>query len=400
MGIPAPDHLETRGIPAFLPRSPWLELQLRNEIRGLSAICRDVNLLCETVDYTQQKFREIMIMSRVACAGRVTGVVGSKRVLSIILCLILMPPVFAHHGNVIFDRDSVVTIQGTVSRYLWRNPHVYVYVETLDEAGKPVEWQLEGDPTPIMSRSGWTSNILAPGDPVTVRLNPDRREGWKQHGLLVSLEKADGLVLTPRSGGRASTVSASSLEGTWDGLRDNKTRRFIYGKLTEKGAAAQAAYTEADNPVSECIPFPLPTMVAAPYLYQIEILDDRIFVSSELFNVVRTFYTDGRGHAENGERTNQGHSIAWWEDDVLVVDTTLYEDNIAGNRNGVPSGAQKHSVERYEMTEDGTRLKVDYVIEDPEYMAEPLTGGIVWDYAPDREMMPFECNLENARLYE
>ena len=97
---------------------------------------------------------------------------------------------------------------------------------------------------------------------------------------------------------------------------------------------------------------------------------------------------------------HEGHSIAWWEEDVLIVDTTLYEENIAGNRYGVPGGVQKHSIERYELTEDRTQLKVDFVIHDPEYMAEPLTGGIVYDHAPDREMMPFECNLDNARLYE
>jgi hypothetical protein len=57
-------------------------------------------------------------------------------------------------------------------------------------------------------------------------------------------------------------------------------------------------------------------------------------------------------------------------------------------------------VERYELSEDRTQLIVKYVIDDPEYMSEPMTGGIVWDYAPDRQPMPFGCNPENARLYE
>ena len=309
-------------------------------------------------------------------------------------------PVSAHHGFTgIFDMNSFVTMQGTVTRYDWRNPHVYIYVEAPDENGGLVEWQLEGDPTPIMTRSGWSSTILEQGDPVTVRVNPDRNT-QRKHGLLVSLTKADGVFLTPRAVARESSARATSIAGVWDGLAGFETRSFVYGRLTENGATAQAAYTEADNPTSDCVPFPLPTIVAAPYLNEIEILNDRILVRSELFQVERTFYTDGRGHPENGERTNQGHSIAWWENDVLVVDTTLYADNRAGNRSGIPSGAQKHSVERYQLIESGSRLLIDYLVEDPEYMVDPMTGSMVWAYAPDREPMPFDCNPDNASLYE
>ncbi len=317
----------------------------------------------------------------------------------LIFALLSVQPSQAHHGKGIFDLDSIITVQGTVSRYVWRNPHVYVYMEAPDASGQNVEWQLEGDPTPIMSRSGWTETILKPGDQVSVGMYHDKNPG-KPHGLIVSLTTPDGLTLYPRSGGRVSQVAATSIEGVWDALLDYATRRFIYGELTEKGAAAQADFEGSDDPVSDCIPYPIPLIAGAPYLYKVEILEDRVLVRSEVFNVVRTFYTDGRGHPENGEYSNQGHSIAWWEDDVLVVDTVLFEANRLGNQFGIPGSTQKHSVERYELSEDGTQLKVDWHIEDPEYLAEPLTGGVVWDYASTREFMPFDCNIENAQLYE
>ena len=217
-----------------------------------------------------------------------------------------------HHSNSIFDLESVVTLQGTVSLYEWRNPHVYIYVESRDDTGQLVEWQVEGDPTPIMTRSGWAPTTLRPGDPVTVRMHPDRN-AQRNHALLVSLAKADGVLLTPRSGGRASSVRATGLAGVWDSVRGYAGRRISYGALTEKGAAAQAEYTEADNEVSDCIPYPLPTIAIAPYLSEIEILEDRILIRTEFFNVERTIYMDGRGHPPDGERTNQGHSSGWWE---------------------------------------------------------------------------------------
>ncbi len=336
-------------------------------------------------------------MQAVAYVGK--RIVRSICEIVITVTLLLASPVSGHHGNSIFDLASVVTLQGTISRYVWRNPHVYVYVEARDNAGHLVEWQLEGDPTPIMTRSGWASTTLTPGDPVTVRMNPDRN-AQRNHALLVSLTKADGVFLTPRSGGRASTVRATGFAGVWDSVRGYTARRVIYGTLTEKGAAAQVEYSESDNPVSECIPYPLPTIALAPYLNEVEVRDDRILIRTEFFNVERSIYTDGRGHPQNGERTNQGHSIGSWEGEVLVVDTTLFADSRTGNLNGIPAGAQKHVVETYELSEDRTQLTIEFIVEDPEYMVEPMTGSVVWDYARDREMLPFGCELENARLYE
>ena len=109
---------------------------------------------------------------------------------------------------------------------------------------------------------------------------------------------------------------------------------------------------------------------------------------------------DGREHPQSGERTIQGHSIGSWEGEVLVVDTTLFSDSRTGNLNGVPGGSQKHVVERYQLSEDRTQLLLEFVVEDPEYMVEPMIGRVAWDYAPDREIMPFGCDPENARLYE
>ena len=39
----------------------------------------------------------------------------------------------------------------------------------------------------------------------------------------------------------------------------------------------------------------------------------------------RFVYLDGRSHPTGGPRTNEGHSIGWWEDDVLVVDVDRLE---------------------------------------------------------------------------
>lgn len=93
----------------------------------------------------------------------------------------------AHHSGAEFDRERVIVIQGAVTQFRWRNPHVYVSVKDSND----VEWLIETDATPIMSRSGWTRDSFAPGDIVTVRAYPDRRSA-KKHGLLRTIEGSDG----------------------------------------------------------------------------------------------------------------------------------------------------------------------------------------------------------------
>ena len=94
-----------------------------------------------------------------------------------------------------------------------------------------------------------------------------------------------------------------------------------------------------------------------------------------------------------------GDSIGWWEGEALIVDTVHFSDLRNGNLFGIPSGAQKHVIERYELSEDKTRLLIDFVLEDPEYLAEPFEGNTYWDYSPRTEMLPFTCDPVNAQRY-
>jgi hypothetical protein len=244
---------------------------------------------------------------------------------------------------------------------------------------------------------------------VTVRGNPDRN-AQRNQALLISIALEDGVVLTPRTSGVAVASRASSVFGVWDAMRGFNQRRLTDltwdgATATAKGRAAQSAYTPAANPTADCVPYPSPFLPVLPYLNEIERRGDTVIIRSEFFNVDRTVYLDGRGHPENGPRTNQGHSIGRWEDDVLVVDTTHFADHRIGNNplltntQGIPSGAQKHVVERYRLSEDRTRLLIDFFVEDPEYLAKPFTAHMEWDYAPALKLVRFGCEPEQARRF-
>ena len=192
-------------------------------------------------------------------------------------------------------------------------------------------------------------------------------------------------------------MSAETLTGVWKGIASTSIYRQLGDiEITAAAAAARETYdARTDDPNIRCIPNPPPFLNSSGnYLTGIEILDDRVILRNEFLDMMRTVYLDGRDHPENGERTVQGHSIGHWEDDVLVVDTRLFAYFPEGNGRNIPSGAQKHVVERYSLSEDGTRAIVDVFLEDPEYLIESFTGRTEMTYVPHLQLYRYGCTPE------
>jgi hypothetical protein len=318
--------------------------------------------------------------------------------------LIITVPGFAHHSGSIFDQDSVVALEGTVSDFSWSNPHVYIHVETMDATGEVTEWQIETDATPILTRSGWSSGSLRPGEQVVVRANPDKN-AQRPHGRLISVATADGALLSPRLSfkSRPSDAAigsvASGITGIWSTPLATNAHlwhlRSSVRTLTPSAVAAQAEYdVTRDSPAGKCTAYPTPTFLGVPYLNEISMSDDKITIRGELFGSERVIYTDGRDHPENAEHTNQGHSIGWWEDDVLVVETSLFAEHRSALIDGAPMGSNRHVIERFSLSDDGRRLLINFVVEDPDYLAEPFKGDMEWDFAPQFEFINIDCDPE------
>jgi hypothetical protein len=304
----------------------------------------------------------------------------------------------AHHSAAVYDMQSVVALRGPVTRYEWKNPHVYFFLTAENESGETVEWAIEGESTALMTRSGWSATTLAPGDRVFVRANINRRPE-RHEARLITLTKEDGEVLVRKASGTPPEVPATGLAGVWDAIRGYDDFVFVRGELTDRGSAAVNVFDEGQSPVQNCLAFTAPMVTFLPYRSKIAVEDDSIRINSEYFDVERVVYMDGRGHPESGERTHQGHSIGRWDGDALVVDTTLFADHPLGNFRGLPSGAQKHLVERFEPTPDRTQLRVTFRVEDPEFLVDPWVGEVVWDYVPDGETLPYRCDPEIARRF-
>ena len=74
---------------------------------------------------------------------------------SIVTVLLLaVAPIHGHHSDAGLDRNSVVAFEGTVTEFVWRNPHVYVLVENVNPVGEAVEWELQMGPTTSFRAAG------------------------------------------------------------------------------------------------------------------------------------------------------------------------------------------------------------------------------------------------------
>ena len=113
-----------------------------------------------------------------------------------VLLVASVAPVLAHHSPAAFDRTKEVKLVGTVKEFRWQNPHTWIEVIVPDEKGKDVVWGVELTSPTYLIRAGWKSNIIKPGDKVTVVVNPVR--SGEPSGIFRSLTLADGRVLTER----------------------------------------------------------------------------------------------------------------------------------------------------------------------------------------------------------
>ena len=120
--------------------------------------------------------------------------------LVLIAALVMAAPVAAHHGRgATFDTKKQVTLKGTVSQVKWQNPHVLIFIDVPDEAGKVVTWGFENSNVHTLATQGYNRNTLKFGQPITAIVNP--AANGEPLGIIVKIILADGKVIMSRERG-------------------------------------------------------------------------------------------------------------------------------------------------------------------------------------------------------
>lgn len=89
--------------------------------------------------------------------------------------LLAAMPALGHHSfKVQYDENQPITLNGTVTKVTWKNPHVLVSIDVKDGSGNATNWELElASPNGLLSQ-GWKVDSLKQGDQVTANGYPAR----------------------------------------------------------------------------------------------------------------------------------------------------------------------------------------------------------------------------------
>ena len=94
----------------------------------------------------------------------------------VLLSLIVSLPALAHHGNAAYEAKTI-TLKGTVTAWLWTNPHVLLKFDVKDDGGNVLHWVGELVAPSNMINFGFTSATLKPGDEITIVSSGVARSG-------------------------------------------------------------------------------------------------------------------------------------------------------------------------------------------------------------------------------
>jgi hypothetical protein len=116
----------------------------------------------------------------------------------ILMWLLFAPPLLAHHGtNISYDHSKPVTMEGTVTEFVWQNPHSQVYFDVKSADGTVVKWAGElSSPGNLTKDGGWTRKMLQPGDQIKVTVFPSR--AGTAVGVVQKMEKDGRVIMNDR----------------------------------------------------------------------------------------------------------------------------------------------------------------------------------------------------------
>jgi len=313
----------------------------------------------------------------------------------------------AHHSRALYDMTTEVVFDGTVAKLEWRNPHISMTVETKGADGAPILHEIEVMSVSEARAMGLRQDAIAAGSHVVVRAHPGR-SGPAARAVGLDVRTSDGalLPLNTDAGFQVApsvVVEAQGLAGRWaPQLTDfqtafNTTRNWPF---TDAGRAGLAtAFTEPSAVLGICADYPPPVLSFFPDLREIEIAASTVVMRFEAQgqNLARVVHLDQKAHPADVAPSLAGHSIGRWEGQTLIVDTVAFQPHAVGVMIGVPSGPNKHLVERFTLAEDRRHLRYDVTLEDPSALTAPASLSVQWEYRPDLAPSGVACDPEAAR---
>ena len=330
--------------------------------------------------------------------------------------MLIGPPAYAHHAWAGVFTDENIEVEGYVTEYNFRNPHVNIMLSVTDEDGVETEWMATGPAAPPMRRWGWSRDTVQVGQYLRLSGRKSRTGAPMlvlvaddiQSGKFLELDPADSSTIRAVVGTVTETAEPTevatlplrladgrpNLTGTWlGGPREPRPR----APFNDVGAALQAEFDPLNDPAFATCSDPGLVRQVAFTLHPMRIMqhDDCIVFEYEEHGGRREIFFDGRG-PETTEHTRFGHHVARYEGDTLIIESSQLLGNLSSGGGNALSD-QTTTVERYRRVDDpevGPMIEMNTAINDPGHLTG--TWNITWRkiFAPNGlEFTQVDCRL-------
>lgn len=326
-----------------------------------------------------------------------------RRITIFVLAVIFAVSAVAHHSTTHFSPD-VSEMRGVLVDLHWRNPHVYFFLETVEENGETKTWEMEAGTIYMIGRAGVTRDLFTVGD--TIRVAGNKSEVYDDKFWVENILTAEGIEVAVTAGnepyftnaligGRnqwtneAFVQNGSASEGNgiyrvWSPPNAEFSTRLTGDPENNINDIATAASLEAGSsfdPYSFDAACELPGMPRVnhgPHPHQFVEDGDNILFVAEEFYITRTIHMNSDVDPETVPHSSLGFSKGHWQDEnTLIVETTRINYPYM-NLGGIGQSENVRMYEKYVLAAEENRLDFEVIITDPGMITEPLVERGVW----------------------
>jgi hypothetical protein len=123
--------------------------------------------------------------------------------IAVVAVFVGSPVIYAHHSYANFDQDRTVSIDGTIEKITFANPHTILTVRMKDATAYTITWAARRQ----LSSQGVAASDLKIGEVVTVSGSPNRT-GLELARIREVRRMRDGWTWRSAGGGHVSVVTS------------------------------------------------------------------------------------------------------------------------------------------------------------------------------------------------